>query len=100
MKRSNMLVLAIRLYQNSSLVNTAVRSAIRIHHKLTPSVSRGPCTLVNCSGTGLAEAAELGFRALPGILSRINACGNICDETGIELPFCDKSLGINNGPGN
>lgn len=69
-----MLALLIRAYRRSSVINLAVRLLVRIHHILVPG-GRAPCTLADCSGTGLAEASALGWRALPGILRRMAACG-------------------------
>lgn len=85
------LTTAIKLYRNHKTIQRAVRRSIGIHHALRPA-NRGPCTLDDCSGTGLAEAMELGWRALPGILTRINACGFSTDSDCQKTKPC-QSLG-------
>ena len=69
-----MLARAIRLYRRSQATRTLVRAAIRLHHRLVPA-ARMPCQLADCSGTGLAEATALGWKALPVICDRISRCG-------------------------
>jgi hypothetical protein len=70
-----MLAFMIRLYRSFWPVNLAVRVLVGLHHILIPA-NRAPCKLPGvCSMTGLAEAQALGFRALPGILARMAACG-------------------------
>lgn len=71
----------IKLYRRSRLVKRMTRLAISVHHLMRPAV-RTPCTLADCSGTGLAEAETVGWKALPGILARMNACGGwmFCPE--------------------
>lgn len=71
----NVLAAAIRLYQRSAVVNTAVRLSVRAHHKLTPGGPRAVCPYRGtCSKTGLAAAGTLGMKALPAILSRMSTC--------------------------
>jgi hypothetical protein len=82
------LVRFIQLYRRYRAVNRAVKLAIRLHHAVVPG-SRSACTLADCAGTGLAEAQEMGWRALPGILSRISACG-----TRHRRPKCADNDGI------
>jgi hypothetical protein len=79
-----MLISMIKAYRRWSVVNKTVRIAVMTHHRLVPA-SRTPCTLADCSGTGLTEAQALGWKALPGILGRMAACG---PSAGIELPDC------------
>lgn len=70
-----MLAAAIRLYQRSPVVNTAVRVSVRAHHKLTPGGRRAVCPYRGqCSSTGLAAAGTLGMAALPAILARMSTC--------------------------
>jgi hypothetical protein len=69
-----MLAFLIRAYRRSCLVKRAVRLMIAMHHAVIRA-DRTPCQLADCSGTGLAEAAALGWKALPGICSRVSACG-------------------------
>ncbi|SRR5216684_675071 len=76
----NILASSIRLYQWSQLTKTTVRIVIGVHHLLTPTTARTSCTLTNCSGTGLAEATELGLKALPTILGRIGRCGGVAGD--------------------
>lgn len=75
----NLLEGAIRLYQRSSVVNTAVRKGVHAHHRLRPDdVQRGPCPLAGrCSAEGLASARLLGASALPAILGRMSLCGQV-----------------------
>jgi hypothetical protein len=69
-----MLTLAIRAYRRYRLVKQGVRLAIRVHHTVRPR-PRGRCHLAgNCSAIGLAESREISWRALPGILARVEAC--------------------------
>jgi hypothetical protein len=71
----NVLAAAIRLYQRSPVVNTAVHLSVRVHHALTPRGCRAVCPYRGqCSATGLAAAGTLGMKALPAILSRMSRC--------------------------
>src|ERR1700691_3962196 len=89
-----MLTAAIRAYRRYKFVKTGVKLLILFHHTARPR-ARAACTLADCSGTGLAEAQALGWRALPGILSRINACGyNTSMGTRHRRPKCADSDGI------
>ena len=72
---------AIRLYQKSGLVNTAVRLGVRAHHKVTPNGYRAPCPYPGqCSAVGLEAANTMGMAALPGIWSRMRACAPSTEE--------------------
>ena len=76
-----MLAALIGLYRRFRVVKLLVQVLVMVHHLLTPGTERAPCTLENCSATGLAEAAQLGWKALPGILDRINHCGASYTDT-------------------
>jgi len=100
----NVLASAIRLYQRSRVVNTAVRLSVRAHHAVTPNRARAVCPhLGHCSNAGLAAAlgapaGTMGLAALPGILSRMSACTGLgegytrsgvdgdCHELGVMMP--------------
>lgn len=73
------LVAAIRAYRRWPVVKQAVRLAVTAHHMALPA-ARQPCSLRDCSGTGLAEAQGSGLRALPDILHRMSACGVEWDD--------------------
>lgn len=86
----NVLAAAIRLYQRSPAVNTAVRLSVRAHHALTPGGPRAVCPYRGqCSKTGLAAAGTMGMAALPDILARMRACSAGEGYTGVSVDPCN-----------
>jgi hypothetical protein len=97
-----MLTAAIRAYRKYKFVKRGMKLLILFHHTARPR-ARSACTLADCSGTGLAEAQALGWKALPGILSRINACGYNSTEHRRPYHFPEhggdrKCLGVSGPP--
>lgn len=80
-----MLVMLIRAYQRFGVVQSAVKTAIAVHHRIIPA-TRKPCPYAgHCSATALSESWSA-----TEILSRMSKCGGALRE----WDDCDPKAGL------
>lgn len=88
-----MLVALIRVYQKVALINLAVRTAVRVHHKIRKPKTR-PCPYARqpggCSNHFAQQARTVGsVAALSAAMSAMSVCGPGVDS----MEWCIRASG-------